>query len=644
MERSKCCIDVLDARRRRKRDVSAARDALASREAIANSRESPKRENSSQLNRFSYEDWLKVDEHTFVRQAFLELLGRLPEDNAAVGYGARLVSGERRSAILAEIRFSDEGFSRPLNDPALLKLLATEALSCIIRRPSLFLNNTDRFLSEFRGEIRGLFNEGNKNILDINSIITSFVNKNNYINSVKADISSNRDFILGSFKSRNFIKGYTLFVDNNTNVNYEILRLTVDSRHERIADIICGDHIEQLPDGSWQMFVNGPHDRLSFQPNTKLGACVLVKNELISSLDIKQSANAASIGGSRLLAEASSIDYFPVVFSEKKYDTNCDAVQTEEACKTEIAASCGLSKSNDSSLNAKNLCVIMYLMNMNEFMNFIEDLKKDKLSDFSCDIVIALDTNKDMDDFIGDALNNKRISVNYNSSNETTIRHINMTIANMYKYYNYVVIAKSNVCCSSIDNSIRDLIHNNSYNFGIISPLFKLSDGSVIDPSLAIKRDGTLIRVDQLRMNGHDIKYPRLSLNHQVSAVLPQLYVVRSCVFDSVGGLDETLELDSSMIDFCFKVQSIGMIVAVDAALTFSVKENYDFVLSSSDNISLRSRYPGWIGRADRFWTERDDDMIPYELSHSTAFNVRLGSDSKSSHWPAAGFSDTELS
>lgn len=72
-------------------------------------------------------EWLDIQDEVFVRHAYRTLLGREAAPSDIGPKVDQLRNGRSRASILVEMRFSDEGGGRHIEDPALIRLLDMEA-------------------------------------------------------------------------------------------------------------------------------------------------------------------------------------------------------------------------------------------------------------------------------------------------------------------------------------------------------------------------------------------------------------------------------------------------------------------------------------------------------------------------------------
>jgi glycosyltransferase involved in cell wall biosynthesis len=600
-------------------------------------------------------EWFLLDNEEFVRHAFRMLLGREAEQNAVDGWVGQLKDGRSRPAILAVLRFCDEGRARPLQDPRLRRILFAEALrrspfitwilgartsddpeSEDIHRQLRRIESRQRSLATNLQHFGAILDGTGHDVRMLGGIDARLSALEAGISALQAGLvaspaSPPRPILStprpvspvfpGRPQTSRLGEFHVALVVPGTIVDPTALSQLAAAAEASGSDIIFGDEYERRNKPPFlRQRIRGPFSHDTFLRAPDLGGVIAVHTYLLEQLGLPMSVALTGALILRLVARAHTISYLPVILCER---TNA-IVSAARSSMADVEAYLGQLHRRavvvEDRLGAFDVrfplarewkAAILLFVPEEDDIALAAALIPAQTQAERYELLLvqtSLDLKAGSDPTVTVDGSTRRITF---SSQTPYGNQVNRAAALTSADCNLIVVMDAGVSPTMPDWLERLAESALHAGIGAVAPKTLYPNGQIRHAGMAPglgEPCGYVARfADTHDLDGHgqDFDLGRLNGMHDVFAVSRHCMVIRRSVFQQQGCFDDTLGPDAADIDFCCRLHDAGLSVLLDGRVVMVQPDQlprWSRNLPSDEQAVLEAAYKHLLRGGDRYW------------------------------------------
>lgn len=625
-------------------------------------------------------EWFHLENDEFVRHAYRALLGREAEQEAIDGWVGQLLNGYSRQAILAEIRFSEEGKARPLHDPHLRRILFAEKLrrSPIIARMlgnrpgtadrepediSRQIRRIDSQHRSLRADVRILKAVLDRTAGDLQMMLRPAIES---LNTSEARIGARQGEPLGSWgfspgaptsltlplvapsatTSAALLLGpsHVALVAPGTVLDPLALVRLAQAAQATSSDIVFGDECERLDKPPFRRLrIQGPFSHEAFLRRPDLGGVIAVHRDLLGRM---QSPSTVALTGKvvlRLVALAHTMTYLPATLCERaSADVAANRPMIAEmqsyvggiGRRALVAGDCtaGFDVRFPVASGWKAAIVVISQGNDGDLERSIANVRANTPPHHFHLLLVRTTREQhhisEPSSEVGGAQ-----TVLIFPSDARYGRMVNEAVHRAPPDCNLVVVMDSGVSPTANDWLERLAESALAPGTGVVAPKTLYTNRRIRHAGMALGLGdpcgyvSRFVRSDDLDDGSQDIDLDRLNGMREVSVASRHCMVFRRSVFLDQGQFADKLGREASDVEFCCRLRSAGLSVMVDGRVVMvqpDAAPRWAREVPADDLAMLKARHGHLLAGADRFWFPSRSATNAIAVEATDARTIRL--------------------
>jgi glycosyltransferase involved in cell wall biosynthesis len=604
----------------------------------------------------SSSEWFLLDNEEFVRHAFRILLGREPEQDAIDGWVGQLKDGRSRPAILAVLRFCDEGRARPLQDPLLRRILFAETLrrspfvtwllgartnddpeSEDIYRQLRRIESRQRSLTTNLQRFGGILDGARHDVRMLGGIDARLTALEAGLDTLQAGLLASPAPVPGQtlpapgagspvytwhLQTSRLGEFHVALVVPGTIVAPTALNQLAAAAEASGSDIIFGDEYERLNKHPFlRQRVLGPFSHDAFLRTPDLGGVIAVHTYVLEQLELPMSVALTAALILRVVARAHTISYIPVILCERTSAVVAAArasMADVEAYLDQLYRRAVVVEDRPGGFDVRfplarawKAAIMLFVPEEGDIaLSAALILAHTPAERYE---LIVVQTSVDLE-----AGSEPAVTVDGSMWRITFSIHtpygnqVNQAAALTSADCNLIVIINAGVSPTTPDWLGRLAESALHAGVGAVAPKTLYPNGRIRHAGMALglgEPCGYVARfADTHDLDGHgqDFDLGRLDSMHDVFAVSCHCMVAKRSVFQQQGCFADTLGPDAADIDFCCRLHDAGLSVLLDGRVVMVQSDRlprWSRNLSPDEQAALEAAYGHLLGERDRYWS-----------------------------------------
>ncbi|MCA0246930.1 MAG: glycosyltransferase [Proteobacteria bacterium] len=602
-------------------------------------------------------EWFDLGNEEFVRRAYRALLGREAEGLAVEGRVNQLLNGSSRRAILAEIRFSEEGRNRTLNDPGLRRILFGESLrqAPVLgwffwdrRRPTVReledssrqLRRLDARQRAFKSDLGKIGGELNQVLGEIGRLRDAYMRDNEQKqkidNSLATEICaprhgrdagsfpdspSNAEETVSKVASRE--AGYAILVAPGAAVTAGAVPQLLRAARLANSDIILGNEIEILDRPPFKRLkAHGPFSHFRFLRKPDLGGVVAVRGDLLRRIGVSSGAVLTGALGLQLIARAHTIAHVPVELCERRISDTLSNCPTLTEVQHYIG---GIGREASVALDSLTGFDVRFTPTGPWKVGIIVISMHDE-GELERSVIGIQATTEPQSYHIlkvhrRDASTRaiEPLSESDGSSSSIIVpsampygQMVNEAEKCLPPDCNLVVVMDAGVRPTAADWLPRLAESAMNPIVGVVAPKTIYANGRVRHAGMALGGDeicryvARLVGSEDVQNGGYDVYLDYLNGLREVTIASHHCMMFRRSVFVELGRFEEKLGIESSDIDYCCRLRLVDMSILVDGRVTMVQPDpspRWTRSIPPAELGVLKTKHAHLFSQGEIFWT-----------------------------------------
>lgn len=600
-------------------------------------------------------EWFHLENDEFVRRAYRVLLGREAEPAAVDGRVNQLLNGYSRVAILAAVRFSEEGKSRPLNDAHLRRLLFIEQLRRLplvgwmlgkprgavddepedLNRQIRRLDSQQRHLA---AEFRRFFpsrDETTHGVQLLRTVVERIGALEAKIGAGQVERSSSLEFLAiapsqPSVQEEFAVSAGTVelgshhvaLVAPGTILLPGALARLAQAAQTAGSDILFGDESERLEKFPFRRVrIQGPFSHETFLRRPDLGGVVAVHKDLLKQAEWQATVALTGHVVLRLVALAHTLTYLPGILAERRsadIDANLPTFGEMQSYIDCIGRHAVVSMDSAAGFDVrfpvpsawKAVIVIVSSCNDSDLERSVVNIRAKTASEHF-HLVLAL-SNQEPDKISEASPGVDRTQTVLNFPSDAVYGHmVNEAVRRAPSDCNLVVIMEPGVMPAESDWLERLAESAIVPDIGVVAPKTLFADGRVRHAGMALGIGdpcgyvARFARCGDLSSDSQNISLDQLKAMREVSFVSRHCMAFRRSVLCEQGGFSEDLSCEAADIEICCRLRSAGFSVRLDGRVAMIQPDSaprWARKIPPENVAKLKARHAHMLSGSDQFW------------------------------------------
>jgi glycosyltransferase involved in cell wall biosynthesis/GT2 family glycosyltransferase len=601
-------------------------------------------------------EWFLFDSDEFVRHAFRVLLGREAEQEAVDGWVAQLRNGYSRRAILATIRFSDEGRARPLHDPQLRRILFAAKLRRTLRITRVLGNRGmgDGGPEDLSRQIRRIDSQQRSFAADFRRFgailertahdVQTLPTVVERLDALEAGIGAwsaaqsraagstptaqtPPDLNLGEpFASVSTALQLSPFhvalVAPGAVIDPAALSQLAQAAEATSSDIVFGDEYERLDKPPFRRLrIQGPFSHEAFLRSTDLGGVIAVHMDLLKRMQWPSTVAATGQVVLQLVALAHTIAYVRATLCERAsadITANRPTIADVQSYVGRIGRRALVAKDSTSGFDVRfpaasgwKAAIVVVAQGDEGDLELSLSNVRANTAQHQCHLLLVQTTEK-----VGDAsepsskVDRTETVLTFPSGTQYG-RMVNEAVRRASKDCNLIVVMDGGVSPTAPDWLERLAESALISSTGVVAPKTLYPNGRIRHAGMALGMGdpcgyvSRFVRSDDLNGGNQDVDLDRLNGMRELSVVSHHCMMFRRSVFLDQGQLAEQLGRETSDIEFCCRLHRAGLSVLLDGRIVMVQPDpapRWARALPPDDLAALRAKHGHFLAGGDRFW------------------------------------------
>jgi hypothetical protein len=413
---------------------------------------------------------------------------------------------------------------------------------------------------------------------------------------------------------------HRVLIAPSASVDHASLNRLMQAARDSGSDLVFGDEHERVDRPPYRVAIRrGRFSHAAFLSNPDLGGAIAVRTDLLDKLELSHDVALTGAVLLKLVAQAHTITYVPVPFSERAsgdFAADRATLADVQAYAGQIHRRATIVADDSTAFDVRfpppirwTAAVIVIdsgLVDSETRASALLRLRAHTQSDRVHFVVVNKNGELDEDSQPTTITEQGTTRITF-PAGTTYAKLVNETVARLPGDYSLLVVMDSGVWPERDDWLDRLAETALAADVGAVSPITLYADGRIRHAGMSLNQHSALTYTARfLHPNDTQDRLGLLNGLREVSLVSHHCMMIRRSVFLDHGGFADKLDAESADLELCCRLKLAGLSMLVDGKVVMTAPDplpRWQRSIPREELDLLRSRHGHLLGTPDPFWT-----------------------------------------